>query len=205
MSILLSVLTPAVPSRWAQLQKLSDELARQIGDKPVEHLVLMDNKRRTVGEKRDALLRASRGQYVAYCDDDDWVRDGYVDEILRAIQFNPGVDVVTFEQEAFVNGARGRIQFRLGNPNKPFEPVTVASYGGFEDDGDKPITLRNAWHVCAWRRGLAVQSFFPATSYGEDWQYASRLCAAAKTSVHIPRILHEYHHSSATTEAPPPP
>lgn len=190
MSMLLSILTPAVPSRWAQLQKLSDELARQIGDKPVEHLVLMDNKRRTVGEKRDALLRASRGQYVAYCDDDDWVRDGYVDEILRAIQANPGVDVVTFNQHSQVNEHISEVQFQLGNPNHPFSP------GG--------VTLRNAWHVCAWRRGLAVQSFFPATSYGEDWQYASRLCAVAKTSVHIPRILHEYHHSSATTEAPPP-
>jgi len=190
MSILFSILTPAVPSRWAQLEKLSDELARQIGDKPVEHLVLMDNKRRTVGEKRDALLRASRGQYVAFCDDDDWVRDGYVDEILRAIQANPGVDVVTFNQHSQVNEYTSEIQFQLGNPNHPFSP------GG--------VTLRNAWHVCAWRRGLAVQSFFPATSYGEDWQYASRLCAVAKTSVHIPRILHEYHHSSATTEAPMP-
>jgi len=190
MSILLSVLTPAVPSRWAQLQKLSDELARQIGDKPVEHLVLMDNKRRAVGEKRDALLRASRGQYVAYCDDDDWVRDGYVDEILRAIQSNPGVDVVTFSQHSQVNEHTSEVQFQLGNPNHPFNP------GG--------ITLRNAWHVCAWRRGLAVQSFFPASNYGEDWAYASRLCAVAKTSFHIPYILHEYHHSSATTEAPPP-
>ena len=190
MSILLSILTPAVPSRWAQLQKLSDELARQIGDKPVEHLVLMDNKRRTVGEKRDALLRASRGQYVAYCDDDDWVRNGYVDEILRAIQSNPGVDVVTFNQHSRVNEYTSEVQLQLGNPNHPFNP------GG--------ITLRNAWHVCAWRRGLAVQSFFPASNYGEDWAYASRLCAVAKTSFHIPYILHEYRHSSATTEAPPP-
>ena len=190
MSILLSILTPAVPSRWAQLQKLSDELARQIGDKPVEHLVLMDNKRRTVGEKRDALLRASRGQYVAFCDDDDWVREGYVDEILRAIQANPGVDVVTFNQHSRVNEYTSEVRLQLGNPNHPFNP------GG--------ITLRNAWHVCAWRRGLAVQSFFPAASYGEDWQYASRLCAVAKTSFHIPYILHEYHHSSETTEAPPP-
>jgi glycosyltransferase involved in cell wall biosynthesis len=183
-------LTPAVPSRWQQLQKLSDELARQIGDKPVEHLTLMDNKRRTVGEKRDALLRASRGQYVAFCDDDDLVREDYVDEILRAIQSNPGVDVITFSQQAVVNGVESIIEFRLGNPNDQFNPYD--------------LTRRNAWHVCAWRRGLAVQSFFPASSYGEDWQYASRLCAVAKTSAHIPRILHEYHHSSATTEAPPP-
>ena len=49
----LSILTPAVPSRWDRLMKLSDELIAQIGTKPVEHLVFLDNKRRTVGEKRD--------------------------------------------------------------------------------------------------------------------------------------------------------
>src|SRR5689334_10344559 len=53
---LLSILTPAVPARLRQLEWLMAKIDRQIGDKPVEHLILIDNKRRTVGEKRDALL-----------------------------------------------------------------------------------------------------------------------------------------------------
>ena len=59
--IQLSILTPAVPKRMLQIAELCEELERQIGGQPVEHLVLIDNKRRTVGEKRDALLRAARG------------------------------------------------------------------------------------------------------------------------------------------------
>ena len=114
----LSILTPAVPSRLLAVVRLVGELQRQIGDLPVEHLVLIDNKRRTVGEKRDALLRAARGDYVAYVDDDDTVTPHYVSEILRATDSQP--DVVTFEQEAHVNGLKSHVIFGLRNPNEAF-------------------------------------------------------------------------------------
>lgn len=189
MKPILSILTPGVPSRWHQIEALHAELARQIGDQPVEHLILVDNKRRTVGEKRDALLRAAGGAYVAFVDDDDAVTPDYVAALLKAAQQAP--DVITFRQVAVVNGQSGEIEFRLGNPNEGFKP------GG--------LTKRNAWHVCAWRRTLAVLSRFPASSYGEDWAFAAPLCALpGLREVHIPAVLHEYHHSAATTEAPPP-
>ena len=100
-------------------------------------------------------------------------------------------DVVTFNQKATVNGEVSTVEFRLGNPNEAFKP------GG--------ITKRNAWHICAWRRILAIQSWFPANDYGEDWVFAARLCAVDNLKeVHIERVLHYYYHSAATTEAPPP-
>jgi len=80
--LLLSILTPAVPSRLGALDALCSELAAQIGELPVEHLVLLDNKRRTVGEKRDSLLRIARGDFVAFVDDDDKVSGDYVQAIL---------------------------------------------------------------------------------------------------------------------------
>jgi hypothetical protein len=188
MKILLSILTPAVPSRWGLVQKLWSDLSQQIQDGPVEHLILMDNKRRTVGEKRDALLRAARGDYIAFVDDDDAVSEDYVESLLEKIELRP--DVITFRQEATVNGEVGEIEFRLGNPNEPFKP------GG--------VTKRNAWHICAWRRSLAICSGFPSISYGEDWAFAQKLCAldGLKTE-HIDRVLHFYIHNSATSEALP--
>jgi len=186
---LLSILTPAVPRRIHTLASLSSELETQIGDLPVEHLILVDNKRRTVGEKRDALLRAARGRYVAFVDDDDWINPGYINHILAAIKHEP--DVITFLQRAYVDDAESTVEFRLGNPNNPF------NRGG--------VTLRNAWHVCAWRRSIAICSKFPATNYGEDWSFAAPLCAIPNLqAIHIPYALHEYHHNSKTTEAPPP-
>lgn len=189
--MILSILTPAVPSRREQLRVLHDELTRQIGEQQVELLAFLDNKRRSVGAKRDALLRAARGDYIAFVDDDDFVSEDYVASILEAVRTEPSPDVVTFLQRATVNGQSGIVEFRLGNPNEEFKPGEV--------------TRRNAWHVCAWRRSLAILSSFPDSSYGEDWQFASRLCALRDLkSVHIPRVLHHYQHSSDSTEAPPP-
>lgn len=198
----LSILTPAVPSRFAQLQKLSHEVARQIGTgrvvpddcqwigDQVEHLMLVDNKRRTVGEKRDALLRAAHGEYVAFVDDDDFIAEDYVASLLSAMLSNPGVDVVTFRQLAAVNQQVATVEFHLGHANEPFVHGTTVR--------------RAAWHVCAWRRSLAILSSFPASNYGEDWAFAAPLNKIAKTEAHIPRTLHYYRHSSTTTEAPPP-
>lgn len=188
-SIILSILTPAVPSRMVKIQLLMFEIGRQIGDLPVEHLVLIDNKRRTVGEKRDALLRAARGKYVAFVDDDDGILEDYVSELLAASGSNP--DVITFRQDCTVNEHQFEVEFRLGHPNDPPVPNTTVK--------------RNAWHVCAWRRKLAIMSSFPANSYGEDWAFAAPLCAIPNLKeVHIPKVLHFYYHSSKTTEAPAP-
>lgn len=186
---ILSILTPAVPSRWRQLEWLCDKIQRQIGNLPVEHLVLLDNKRRTVGEKRDALLRAARGQYIAFVDDDDDISEDYVKEILGSRASLP--DVITFLQKATVNGQSAIVEFKLGNANEAFTHSALR-------------IKRNAWHVCAWRRELAIGSAFPATSYGEDWAFAAPLCAIAETSAHIDKILHFYRHDAAKTEAPPP-
>jgi hypothetical protein len=187
--MILSILTPAVPSRMAQLERLYEELVWQIGGLAVEHLTLLDNKQRTVGEKRDALLRAARGEYVAFVDDDDWISRDYVAELVKAAKQSP--DVITFNQHCTVNAVQFEVQFKLGNPNEA-------------PNGVKTIK-RNAWHVCAWRRTLAIQSRFPASNYGEDWAFAAPLCAIpGLREVHISKVLHYYRHSSETTEAPPP-
>lgn len=194
--MILSILTPAVPSRMLKLDWLCSKIHRQIGDSLVEHLVLMDNKRRTVGAKRDALLRAAKGKYVAFVDDDDDISEDYVKEILDAAKQDP--DVITFCQVATIDGSAGMVEFKLGNPNEAFKACDFS--GGLWTERVR----RDAWHVCAWRRTLAIYSKFPNNSYGEDWAYASRLCAMAQSEVHIPKILHYYNHSSTTTEAPVP-
>lgn len=185
--MILSILTPAIISRLYTFKLLAEEIEKQIGNLPVEHLVFIDNKRRSVGLKRDALLRAARGKYVAYVDDDDWIRPDYVRSIVEAAESNP--DVITFNQLATINNLSGIVEFKLGNPNDPVNP------GG--------TTKRNAWHVCAWRRTLAMCSHFPDLSYFEDWQFASKLCALpGLTEVHIDRVLHEYRYNSKTSQAP---
>ncbi len=186
--IVLSILTPGIPERWKQLQVLQSAVQEQIEDAPVEHLIFVDNCKRSVGRKRDALLRMARGRYVAFVDDDDSISADYVREILSATQENP--DVITFQQLAIVEGQTGRVEFKLGNPDEPFKP--------------DEITRRNAWHVCAWRTSLAILSGFPDCNYGEDRAFSSPLCSRpGLKEVHIPKVLHYYVYDSAVSRAQP--
>jgi len=190
---LLSVLIPATPARvqshlWPLYQKLQDQVAKLSESGLVELLVFLDNRQRTIGEKRDALVQSSRGAFVAFVDDDDDVEPGYIWELIAAIQTHK-VDVITFKQRAVINGVAGICHFSLQHPNEPF------SAAGFR---------RNAWHVCAWRGDMARRFRFPATNYGEDWAWARHLVVEAKKEHHIDKVLHTYRYDEKVSEAPVP-
>jgi Glycosyl transferase family 2 len=196
--ILLSILTASIPERAGQLAILTERLAEQICDLPVEHLVFLDNRKRSIGGKRDALLRIARGTFIAYVDDDDTVSPDYVASLVDAIKIaitptaspTDQVDVITFQQFARVDDAHAKIVFGLRQQNQPFVPDTEVQ--------------RAAWHVCAWRRSVAILSHFPESNYGEDWAFAEPLNRIARASIHLDKVLHYYRYNSATTAAPYP-
>ncbi|MDP2651957.1 MAG: glycosyltransferase family A protein, partial [bacterium] len=118
MNLKFSILIPAVPSRLSQLSELLAALESQTNGRPVEVLVFLDNKQRSIGFKRDALVQLARGDYVAFVDDDDTVSPAYVDQILAAIESEP--DVVTFVQRVVLNASGSfHVTFRLGPKTNP--------------------------------------------------------------------------------------
>jgi len=196
----LSILTPSIPSRLANLEDwrnysssyhgpaidLMEMVSDQIGELAVEHLVLCDNRARSIGAKRQALVDIARGEYIAFCDDDDDISDDYVAELLRAIQ--SGADVITFHQRAIYNGLESEVRFGVKNQDSPFNP------GG--------ITLRAPWHVCAWKREVVAGCLFGESNYGEDLVWCQQARRRIKTGFHIPKVLHTYRHDASTTAAP---
>jgi glycosyltransferase involved in cell wall biosynthesis len=190
--MILSILTPTIPGREKQVQALSQKLAKQIGIQYgvpiVEHLVLSDNRTRSIGAKRQALVDIARGQYIAFVDDDDDIADNYVAELLKATASS--ADVITFLQWATYNGQQSMVDFQLGQGDHGFAP------GG--------ITNRDAWHVNAWRRSRVAHCQFGESNYGEDLTWCQQARRMAQTTVHIPKILHFYRHDAATTAAPEP-
>lgn len=180
-------MTPTIPGRESQVQALQAKISKQHNGE-VEHLVLCDNRSRSIGEKRQALLDIAKGQYVAFVDDDDDVEPLYVEMILNAIQRNP--DVITFRQCAIYNGTESDVHFRLGQGD-----------GRFNANG---ITQRDAWHVNAWKRELVKDCKFLSVNYGEDKAWAIQARQLAKREEHIPFILHTYDHDAACTAAPEP-
>jgi glycosyltransferase involved in cell wall biosynthesis len=182
----LSILTPTIPNRESQLKALSEKLAKQIGDLPVEHLILSDNRKRSIGEKRQSLVDIANGEYIAFCDDDDNVSDNYVSALLQAIETK--ADVITFNQKAIYNGLESEVHFGIRNQDSQFNP------GG--------ITLRGPWHVCAWNRQKVKGCVFGFSNYGEDLVWSHQARKRIKTGHHIYKVLHTYIHDAATTAAP---
>ena len=182
----LSILTPTIPERTSALHGLTQKILNQSSGKPVEHLALCDNRQRTIGEKRQALVDIACGEYMAFVDDDDDIADDYVSSLLAAIE--TGADVITFRQRAIYNGLESEVVFGINNTDQSFTP------GG--------VTLRAPWHVCAWKRERVAECVFGFTNYGEDAIWAHQARQRIRTGHHIDRVLHTYRHDAATTAAP---
>lgn len=188
--MLLSILTPAIWSRLQQSSDLEEEIRTQIAlldAPPVEHLVMLDNKTRTVGLKRQALLDSALGDYIAFVDDDDLISDDYVEQILAVIKTSRP-DVITFRQRAEINGKVGHIDFRAdATEDLPWaEGQTV---------------IRPPWHVCAWRRELVKDCIFPDINDGEDRLWCLQARPKIRTHVHLNAVLHTYRFDEKTTAA----
>lgn len=182
----LSVLIPCVRSRLPKLKTLYDELEHQINGRPVEVLALLDNKRRSVGLKRDALVQAARGDYVAFVDDDDWISSHYIDALLMAADAWP--DVIVFDTLSFINDAPPALgKHSLAHENEPYA---------------LPEFRRKPWQMHAWKRDLAQQFHFPDRNYGEDWAWVSQMIPHAKWELRASDVpLYHYRYSDVTTEA----
>jgi glycosyltransferase involved in cell wall biosynthesis len=186
----LSILIPTITRRSDLAERLFRSLENRIGDRPVELLMLRDNRWQNIGEKRNQLLRAATGDYIAFLDDDDLLMEGYFELVLQNVDH--GADVITYDQWAVVDGMEGRINCRLGQEMEPFRPGSV--------------TKRPPWFWCAWKRDLAAayrvpESFVDANgvTHHEDILWLRHLWVEAKTEAHIPQVLHRYQFDSAKT------
>lgn len=191
--ILLSILIPSIPSRIeSHLMPLLRELERQIGDRysnVVEILAFTDNKNRSIGAKRQALLNLSQGQYIAFLDDDDRPEPDYISTIINHLVIPEEYpDVVTFKQRAIIDGQHYELTFQHGHPTN--------------DELRPEGAIRPPWHVCFWRRDVVAHCTFPDNSYGEDWTWAEQANKKAKTSSHIDKIMMTYVFDSTISEAP---
>jgi translation elongation factor P/translation initiation factor 5A len=187
---LFSILILGIPERMDKLKYLIEKLQNQIEKykvkSEVEILVIIDNKTRSVGNKRQSILNMSEGRFVAYIDDDDDISDDYIGEIVNAIQTNMDVDVISFNQETRINDDVPTIvHFGLQYENTEY-------YQGI------PV-YRKPFHMCVWNSKIAKETEFNDISLTEDWCWVESLCKLAKTEHHIDKILHYYLFNSNQT------
>jgi len=165
-----------------------DRVCEMIGEKEIEVLLFVDNKKRTIGEKREGLKNMASGEYFLILDSDDELLS--LDEIYDAT-FS-GVDVITFKQLCRnSDGSEFTVTFGLGNPvehNK--DPET----GMYLD------CLRPPFQMCAWHKKFK-SIHYPAINYGEDGVWMKKANKKARTSIHIDKVLHRYNFDPAISEA----
>jgi len=188
----LSILIPSVPTRFHQTTALYRKIMNMIGDMDIEVLMFMDNKKRTIGEKRESLKNISQGKYFLFVDDDDDLVS--IKPVYEAAMQD--VDVITYKQRCRnQDGSNYIITFGLGN-----EIEHNTENGRYKDSKRPPF------HVCAWNEKFKSYQY-PAVNYAEDWGWLKQVIPLAKTEIHIPEIVHSYNFdinvSEASTESNP--
>ena len=184
--IQLSILIPSIPSRFERAKSLYEKIDLLVGDKDIEILMLTDNKKRTIGEKREALKNASKGKYFMFVDDDDDLVD--IKDLYYATFED--VDVITFKQLCLnADKTTFTVTFGLGNE------IEHTSHNGRYLDCKRP-----PFHICAWNQRFRDYAY-PPVNYAEDWGWLQQVLPLAKTEKHIPKIVHSYNFDPKISEA----
>jgi glycosyltransferase involved in cell wall biosynthesis len=136
----------------------------------------------SIGEKRNNLLAWSKGDYVAFIDDDDLVAPNYIELVLKAIESKP--DVVGMNLIMTTDGQNAERSFHTIQCKEWFEKSYIFQ--------GKKIYFRCPNHLNPVKRELALQVKFPDISMGEDKDYSYRLLPLLKTEEWIDQPIYFY-------------
>lgn len=178
---ILSILLPTIVGRAEQFARLHAHVQSQAQGKPVEILSQCDNKEISIGKKRQQLLERATGDYVVYIDDDDWIADTYVDDILAALATGP--DCVGFLIRCTTNG------------KNPVMAKASLQYREWGENVDGFAHTRAPYQKTPVRRNIALLVGFPDLRYAEDRAYSRGLVKHLKTEVFIDKVLYEYRYT----------
>ncbi len=179
-----SILICTLDERLDQFSILYQKLQKQIHhyglEDQIEILFFRDNRERSIGEKRNALLRQSRGKYINFIDDDDDVHDDYIKMLYDRIKKKP--DCVSLY---------GMITFDGNYPTPFFHSIAYDHY--FEKPG---AYYRPPNPINPIKRSIAAQFLFPHTSYTEDTDWAMQIARSKllkkEESVFEPYYFYKY-------------
>lgn len=175
----LSILIPTLPERHNLLTRINNILLPQVARYATQVEIKYHDavKSITTGEKRNQLIQNCEGEYFSFVDDDDLVPVYYVDELMKAIAFNP--DVITFCGHMTTNGAsRQNFTIKLGS-----EYVTRNNHH-----------YRFPNHLCCFKKSLVQHIKFPHQYMQEDYQWAKAIHdrKILKNEVHLPIEMYHY-------------
>jgi glycosyltransferase involved in cell wall biosynthesis len=196
--MLLSILIPTIPARAERFENLQAEINRQkdwingvhIGPNTVE--VIIDDSPAfldggpSIGSKRGELVKKATGKYLCFLDDDESIAPNYLQVLCGLCKYD--ADVCTFRNISKLDHFWMFVDLSLNHPKneegKPYEMIK-----------------RKPWHISPVRSLFAKLHSFPDTNYGEDWAWFEQVLTHCKTEAHSEAVIHQYNHSSKTSEA----
>ena len=190
---LLSIQIPYTKEREAETAKLSKELIRQVQENKLQGFVVFEldgrGKEVTIGEKRNDLYQRAKGKYVVQWDSDDWIAKDGVMQIVTALQNNPDVDCVTYEEHCDIDG-------------KIFKSNHSLQYSGWYGEGSHPLHDGFHFHRTPFFKDVIkteIAKFVPVKHerFGEDHLWAIDLYPNLETEIHIEQPIYHYIHKSS--------
>lgn len=164
MEIALSILICSVDvqERQEKLTKLIYELHNQISknyaEEIVEIIIDTDNMIKSVGQKRNDLIKKAQGQFICFIDDDDFIAENYLELILNKI--NSGIDIVLIGIEHIENGVnKTKIM-----PSLYMDLIT-----------NEVVFKTNHFHLCPHKKSIAEAVLFDNLNFAEDMIYSQKM------------------------------
>lgn len=194
MSIKLSILVATVPSRYNNYYlKLMGSLLEQVKlYDDIEIMSYFDNKKRTIGRKRNDMIQAAQGEYSVFIDDDDRIAGDYVDQIMKALYENPNTDCVVFDLEARTNGGKPQLS-KYG----------IELTNGYYEHENPEIYIREyrclPTHIMVYKTEISKKHGFKDMYNAEDLDWFSRAHQDIKHQTRINKVLYYYDAEYATT------
>lgn len=184
--IQLSVLIITTPSRFAMSYNLYNKIIEMVGKRYIEVLMIFDNRKRSIGAKREAAKNMAQGKYFMFCDSDDELVS--LSAIYRATFKD--VDVIDFKAKCRNDdGSTYIVTQKLGNE------VEHNTKNGRYLNCNRPPFPNCAWH------NKFKQFSFPDISYAEDWVWVEQCLAVAETEIFINKVLFKYNFDKGVSEA----
>jgi len=186
----LSVLICTIPERQKEFERLYSTLKKQwhgaffAWQDKIEIIAISDERRMTIGEKRNKLLDAANGKYVCFVDDDDFVSDNYLGSLYAATQGDP--DAIGFVVQC------------NDYPKKGMSKLAKVGWGQKWEETAQMI-FRPVYHKTPVRREYAQRARFPHKSYGEDAEYSKRLAPMIETVEFLDKVLYYYNNPQNVT------
>jgi len=146
--------------------------------------VYCDDRQRTTGYKRNALIAICDTDYLVFFDDDDLPSPDYISSICRVLDEVPSVDCITFDADVTYDG-KSPTPIYCNIRNKTFLQ-------------ERGCYRRPPMHFNVIRSSIAKEYPFPDQSKGEDVAWVKTLVreGALKESFHIDKILYHYRYDT---------